>query len=632
MRVLRAFPALVFGLIFAGGGLFFLSKMALPMWQDWQAMRDWQPAYATLQSVTGSENATKARYQYEVDGISYPGDRVYVSTFNDNIGPYHKNLYARLRQHQRSGEPLTVWVNPQDPRQAVIDRDMRWGLFALMSAFCSVFVLIGLLIAYAGIRAANKKPGSGRPSLRALRREWKQKSNEPNFNMSFLEYAQQRAAEFDQQAKTMAPQLDWHLRKGWGTSTIRSEAKSGLIAIWGFAIFWNAVSWPLIMVLPRELAKENYPALFALLFPLVGLVLLYQALRKLYEYRRFGVVSFEMDPYPGSIGGHVGGHVQVSRLDYATATAPASQLLVRLECVYSYISGTGKDRSRRESIKWAEEGTPHIEGSFQGVRLNFHFGVPENLPQADVEQSGAYHFWRLSVKADIPGVDLDRQFNIPVFNTGEKTSSVRQDISAQVAEKKEQKSEEVRQSIEQGKFDIEGLSHAMRISNYGGEFRMAFPMFRNRVLTVIAAVFAGGFGFASYQMLLMVLKGGAMNVFIGLFSVPFVLVAIFASIATIYLPFNNLRVRIARNDVTVLRRLLFIPVFYRRLSVTDISHLTIKSTGSTGSGVNKVGHFKVLAHDRRGGKVTLAEDIDGEAVAAHFRDYLARRLNVESRP
>ncbi|UCH47616.1 MAG: DUF3592 domain-containing protein [Betaproteobacteria bacterium] len=631
MRVLRALPALIFGLMFAGGGLFFLSQLALPMWQDWRAMRDWQPAYAMLRSVSGSENETKASYQYEFDGVGYSGDRIYVSSFNDNIGPYHKNLLAKLRQHQRNGESVPVWVNPQDPGQAVIDRNMRWGLFALMSAFCSVFVLIGLLVAYAGIRSAGKKPGSGRPSLSALRREWKQKNSDPQFTMSFLEYAQQRAAEFDEQEKSMAPQLDWHLRKGWGTSTIRSEAKSGLIAIWGFAVFWNAISWPLILVLPKELAKENYPALFTLAFPLVGLFLLYQALRKLHEYRRFGVVTFEMDPYPGSIGGHVGGQVRVSRLDYGTATYSTSKLLVRLECVYSYISGSGKNRSRREDVKWAEEGAPHIESSIQGIRLSFHFNVPENLPAADVEQTGAYHFWRLSIKADIPGVDLDRQFNIPVFKRAETTSSVREDISAQVAEKKEQKSEAARQSIEQGKFDLPGLSRAMRISDYGGEIRMAFPMFRNKVLSVFAAVFAGGFGFASYQMFLMVLKGGVMGVFIGLFSVPFVLVAIVASLATIYLPLNNLRVRIARNEITVLRRLLFIPVFYRRLSVTDVSHLTIKSTGSTGQGVNKVGHFKVLAHDRYGKKVTLAEDIDGEAVAGHFRDYLARRLNVEVR-
>ena len=165
MRVLRALPALLFGLMFAGGGLFFLSKMALPMWQDWQAMRSWQPAYAQLQSVSGSENQTKARYRYEFDGISYNGDRVYVSTSNDNIGPYHKDLLAKLRQHQRANEPVPVWVNPQDPRQAVIDRDMRWGLFAFMSAFCSVFVLIGLLVAYAGIRSAGKKPVPEHPGL-----------------------------------------------------------------------------------------------------------------------------------------------------------------------------------------------------------------------------------------------------------------------------------------------------------------------------------------------------------------------------------------------------------------------------------------------------------------------------------
>jgi hypothetical protein len=129
----------------------------------------------------------------------------------------------------------------------------------------------------------------------------------------------------------------------------------------------------------------------------------------------------------------------------------------------------------------------------------------------------------------------------------------------------------------------------------------------------------------------MALEGGFMGVFVGLFSVPFVLVAIAASLATIYLPFNNLRVRIARADITVLRRLLFIPIFYRRFRASDLSHLSIKRSGSTGQGVERVRHFKVLAHDRRGGRVTLAEDIDGEDVAGHFRDYLARYLNVESR-
>jgi hypothetical protein len=631
MRALTVLPVLLFGLMFAGGGLFFFLTMAFPMWQDWRAVQGWQPALAQLESVSGGDNETRARYQYEFGGATYQGERVYIATFNDNIGPYHQDLLAKLRRHQRTGEPVNVWVNPRAPDQAVIDRNMRWGLFAFMTVFCSVFVLIGLLVAYVGVRSAARKSDDGRPSLSTLRREWKQRSADPQFQLGFIEYARQRAEESRQQAASAVPPPDWHLRKGWATPTIRSGARRGLIAIWGFAILWNGVSWPMLLVLPEELAKDNYPALLVLLFPLVGLFLLAQALRKSWEYRRFGLVSFEMDPYPGAIGGHVGGHVQIPRLEYGTAVAQQSELSVRLECVYSYVSGSGKNRSRRESIKWAEQGEPRIESAMRGVRLAFRFDVPENLPQADVEQSGAYHLWRLGVKAEIPGVDLDRTFDIPVFETGETSSAVRHDISAQVAERREQASETTRRSIEQGDFDLPGLSRAMRISTTGGEIRMAFPMFRNKVLTVFAAVFAGGFGFASFQMIGMMLEGGFMGVFVGLFSVPFVLVAIAASLATIYLPFNNLRVRIARNDITVLRRLLFVPIFHRRLRASDLSHLSIKRTGSTGQGVDKVRHFKVLAHDRRGGRVTLAEDIDGEDVAGHFRDYLGRHLNVESR-
>jgi hypothetical protein len=631
MRILTAIPILLFGLMFAGGGVFFLATTAFPMWQDWQAMRGWQPALAQLESVRGGGNETKARYRYEFDGATYQGERVYVSTFNDNIGTYHEGLLAELRRHQRAGTPVTVWVNPKAPDEAVIDRDMRWGLFAFLAAFGSVFVLIGLVVTYAGLRAANERVDSGRPSLRALRREWKEKSADPHFQLSFIEYARQRAEESRQPASTSGPPPDWHLRKGWETPKIRSGARRDLIAIWAFAILWNGVSWPVLLVLPEELAKDNYPALFVLLFPLVGLFLLAQAVRKTWEYRRFGVVSFEMDPYPGAIGGHVGGYVQVPRLEYGTAVAQPSTLSVRLECVYSYVSRSGKNHSRRESIKWAEEGAPRIEGSMRGVRLAFRFDVPENLPQADVEQSGAYHFWRLGVQAEIPGIDLNRQFDIPVFKTGETSSAVRHDVSAQVAEQKAQASEATRQSIAQGDFDLPGLSRAMRISTSGSEIRMAFPMFRNRLLTLFAALFAGGFGFASSQMAGMALEGGVMAIFIGLLSAPFVLVAIAASLATIYLPFNNLRVRIARNDITVLRRLLFVPILHRRLRVADVLHLSIKRSGSTGQGVDKIRHFKVLAHDRRGGKVTLAEDIDGEDEAGHFRDYLARYMNVESR-
>ena len=64
----------------------------------------------------------------------------------------------------------------------------------------------------------------------------------------------------------------------------------------------------------------------------------------------------------------------------------------------------------------------------------------------------------------------------------------------------------------------------------------------------------------------------------------------------------------------------------------DIAGLSIKRSGSTRQGVDKIEHFKVHAQLKKGGKVTLAEDIDGEDVATHLADYLARRIGVAGVP
>jgi hypothetical protein len=634
MRALRKIPGLIFGLAFAGGGLFILSQTALPTWQDWYAMQSWQPARARLLSVSGSENKTEARYQYQVNGATYQGDRVYVAAFSDNIGSYHSDMLTRLGNQERTDEPIGVWVNPIDPQQSVIDRDMRWGLFVLMSGFCSIFIFVGLLISYASVTSKDEPSGHKRPSLSTLRKEWNQKRQDPNFNDNFLEYSRYRVAELKRQTKdeTETETIAWQTRKGWETANIRSGAKKSVFVMWGFAIVWSACSSSMLFVVPEEVEQGNTAALFGLLFPLVGIFLLYKAVTTTLEYRRFGTVLVDMDPFPGAIGGHVGGRIKVSRLAYNTAIDPSTHLSVRLECVYSYMSGSGDKRSRTENIKWAEQGQPRIESAGQGVTLSFRFDVPDNLPEADVDQTDDYHFWRLTAKAEIEGVDLNRQYNLPVFNTGKTSRFVRHDVSAQVSKRKQQESEAAKSAIERGDFDLPGLSRAMRISEQGGEIRMAFPMFRNKVLTVFAGIFAGAFGFGSYMMIGTALEGGVFGLLIGLFSLPFLLVAVAASVATIYLPLNNLRVHIRRNQISVIRRLAFIPVFSRQFAVTDISHLTIKRSGSTGQGVDKTEHFKVLAHDNDSKSMTIAEDLDGEDVAAHFRDYLARRLNVASGP
>ncbi len=466
--------------------------------------------------------------------------------------------------------------------------------------------------------------------MRELRRRWQAARADGSTDLGFVEFCQQRYGDTEAPAAAAAPPPDWQSRKGWESAVIRSNVGKGVLFFWIFAVFWNAISFPVASVVPRELAQENYIVLIALLFPVAGLVLIYQALRRSLEWRRFGRVLLTMDPFPGAIGGHVGGQIQVRNLDYRRASE-AETLTMTLECVYSYVSGSGKNRSRRESVKWAERGRPRVDKAIEGVNLVFRFDVPEDLPQADVEQSGAYHFWRLGVKAEVPGIDLDRSYNIPVFATGETSRSASHDISAQAAAVRRQQADASGRAIASGQFDIDGLSHAVRVSREGSRIHLHYPMFRNRYLTLFAAIFAGGFSFASYQMLGMMSDGGFFGVLVAVFSIPFFLVALAASLATVYLPLNNLSVSIQPGEVTVLRRLLVFPIYRRNLKQADITHLGIKRTGSTGQGVDRVEHFKVHAVDARGGKVTVAESIDGEDVAGHFRDFLAQRIGVTTK-
>jgi hypothetical protein len=630
MRRLLIIPGLVFGLVFAGGGFFMLSETALPMWQNWQDMQRWQPTDAHLLSFSAAENDTRVHYRYDFGGVSYLSNKLGVTEFTDNIGSWHQDMQAFLGRIKRSGDTLRIWVNPLNPAQAVIDRDMRWGLFILVSGFCAVFILIGITVIYASIRSSNKIPARRRPSLWDLRKRWKQAQAEGSSNLGFLEFCQQLNVESQSPVPNVTTPVGWQNRKGWEDARIKSAAGKGVLFFWGFAVVWNAISFPVSFVLPRELQQENYLALLVLLFPAVGLFLIYKAIHRTLEYRHFGRVLFTMDPFPGAIGGHVGGQIQVKNLDYRRASE-AQTLTVTLECVHSYISGSGKNRSRRESIKWAERGQPKIGNAIEGVNLAFRFDVPKDLPQADIEQSGAYHFWRLSVSAEVPGIDLNRSYNIPVFATGETSRSIGNDISAQVETARKKEANAAGLAIASGQFDIEGLSRSMRLRQEGNRIHLKFPMFRNKFLTLFAAIFAVGFGFACYSMIDMMSGGGLFGIFIAVFSIPFFLVALGATCATVYLLFNNLSVSIQPGEVSVLRRLLVLPIYRRQFQRGDISHLAIKRSGSTGQGVDKIEHYKIHAIDAGGAKVTLAEDIDGEDVAKHFRDFLAQRIGVATK-
>lgn len=628
MKIFGALFGMAFGLLFASAGIFIALETVIPSYQSWQAMQGWRPSSAVLLTVAGSENSTEASYRYQVAGIEYRNDRVYIAAFKDNIGSYHQELYQSLRQRKDNAQPVTIWFDSANPADSVIDREMRWGLFALMCGFCSVFIFAGLAVCYASLRVGrNSENQSSKLSLSALRKEWQQKQQQTQNGEDFFEFVRQKRSEpADRpslQTKSMTGSAPWLNKKEWRENRIRSGAKTGLYFIWGFAIVWNGISAPILFVLEDEINRHNYAALLGLLFPLVGLFLLFKAWRMTREWRYFGVIELQMDPFPGSIGGHVGGSLSIAK-----PACFGAAYKVELECVHSYASGSGDNRSQHENIKWSEQGFANVEYTGRGVRLEFRFDVPENLPEADMVQSGNYHFWRMRLSGECDGIELKREYNIPVFKTQTLSRSIRHDISAQAAELRKEQSMISSVAISRGDFERTPLARAFRYEDTGQEQQFYYPMFRNKWLTLFALIFAGGFDFAAYSINQGFDVGGVMAIGMLVFSLPFALVGLLATIAVIYLPFNNLKVTLTHQKLSALRRLLFIPIAYHVMHNRDIRNILIKSTGSTGSGARQIKHYSLVVQDKAGRQFTIAEDIDGQDLAEQLKQFIAKRLGV----
>jgi hypothetical protein len=302
----------LFALPFFGVGVWMGYAISSHIYDAWR-MQDWIAVDATLhragyETHSGDDSNTYeayAEYSFTHNGQVYSNNRVAIASGADNIGDYQQDLGRRLSGAMSRGENIVVVINPAEPGQAVVDPSLRWGLLGFKAIFFLVFGGIGLGLLIAVFHAPKEKDLSA-----------------PQF--------------------TDKP---WLINDAWQTGSIRSSSKSSMWFAWGFAAIWSLISAPLpFVVLEEVMEKDNTIALVGLLFPIVGIGLIVWAIQRTMEWRRFGAAPVILDPFPGSIGGNVGGTIDV-RLPFD----PATRFSVTLTSLQSYVSGSGDDRSRKES-------------------------------------------------------------------------------------------------------------------------------------------------------------------------------------------------------------------------------------------------------------------------------------------
>jgi len=209
----------------------------------------------------------------------------------------------------------------------------------------------------------------------------------------------------------------WLRRADWAAGRVVSSARKASVLLWIFVAFWCAASAAISLgVMPQLLRQGSHIALLALVFPLVGLAIIYFALGTTLAWRRHARSTFTMPAVPAALGGALAGEVRVK------VKLPAKHgWHLRMSCVRRTTTGASNNRQINEKVLWQDEKwlRPALpQNDSNEVRIPVFFELPGNLPEATVSRGDGIH-WKLETSAELRGPDFYAAFEVPVFKLPE---------------------------------------------------------------------------------------------------------------------------------------------------------------------------------------------------------------------
>ena len=350
---------------------------------------------ASLDSRSDSDGTTykaEAEYQYEYRGETYRGDRVSLHGGADNIGSFQQDAARELSRYQKSGEPFRCFVDPDEPSESVLYRELRGGMVLFYAVFAVTFGGAGFGLITWGLVSRRK--------------------------------ARVRADRLEQQ-----PDEPWLVRDDWAAGMIEYQSGAAFVPLLVVTAFINIVAWPVLfaVVIP-QLGSGNWLALFGLLFPLAGVVTAAYAARSWARRRKYGATRFEMASVPGVLGGRLAGVVHVPQ--HVEARGGFTETL---RCIRREVTRRGDSDSVRENVLWEAERkltNELLPGDRSKTAVPVLFEIPFDQPESSPQASRSSVLWRLEVAAETTGADFVAKYEIPVFRTAESSPDFVLDDSA----------------------------------------------------------------------------------------------------------------------------------------------------------------------------------------------------------
>ncbi len=217
--------------------------------------------------------------------------------------------------------------------------------------------------------------------------------------------------------KRVEEEKPWLRRQDWAAGRIATASRQGALLLWIIVFFWCGASLVLsLVVVPGQLARGNHAALIALVFPVIGVALIFFALKTTLAWRRFGKSVFEMKSVPAAAGGVLQGEIQ-----FHGSARPDHGWHVTLTCIRRSVSGPVNNLRTTEKILWQDEkwlrsDLPRKNPDTIGIPVFFQ--LPGDKPESTPE-SGNGTVWRLEAWAQFPGPDFRAQYEVPVFKVDE---------------------------------------------------------------------------------------------------------------------------------------------------------------------------------------------------------------------
>ena len=374
----------------------------------------------------------------------------------------------------------------------------------------------------------------------------------------------------------------WMKKKEWENNQIFSGAKASFILMWVFAGVWNVVLIPMYFQISVLIEKaKSEPLVYAAgIFPVVGLYLLFLAIKHTRDWLALGRTPLVLDPFPGSIGAHVGGRIDTN-LKYEHAT----QANVTIQCIYSRITGSGKNRRRTESVKWQNSGASEQGQSARGIYFQFRFNVPDGLPESDVSpKSSSYYLWRITLEVTNAGKKILRSFEIPVFQTSEQSSSIRSGTEDHEGTMAAAES---------------GVDSVANIRAVGRGLEIFYPAFRRPAASIFIVLF--GAVFIGIGVALMLFDASMV------LGIIFPAIGALCLVAGIYGLGKSLLVSVTNEEVSTRRFLFGYPIYTRRILRENLKGYEINDAGSMTSGGKTTVFYNLQAVAADGKKYTVAE-------------------------